>query len=613
MHHHHQMPSVPMQPAQKPADAKSNTNSGGNKSYHVQKTSNNLQQQQQQIAPPQGGQPSQAQMTRMAGDMNTVIGMDMTAHPQGYAIQAFAPPHPHQMFSGPPIFQHHPYPYLIPYNLPPYVPYVPIASNTVPPRTQVQQPQTCQTPSSVATTVSHSRAVHSMNQQQLNNEHYDPSLPNDRSSNFLQLRQDISQAADHNQVVSDRGFTSNSRMVQVTNASSVSQRLISEDNISTNNASPVTQNSIIPLIEKSIKIPSSSNKSSNLAKVGQPVNKDKETLATKSNEVEHHVPKLDSERTGVPLSNGQLSDENVQRTDARGTLSIPTSTKSGNNEAPRPTINASPTIQSSPEDSKTVCETSIEPNSNLKKKHESAEVCNKSSIDQAVPDQDAKNAEAVDKTGGQGVSSASKSWADLFKKRENGAAHPQDVGAENCTQWVENSDEEGKTQKSSKNNELPTNSTSAASTREQRSQDIARRALDKTAHKIAMKVNTINLKHALPFLKPRGFINKGNGCYINATLQALIACPPFYNLMKEIGELRAFRRENSCTPILDSFAELFLHFPPPIDSGKKVKQTGSNEPKPCIQSLQAEAIEPKCIYNVLGNIKSECLKGKSII
>ncbi|CAF1081167.1 unnamed protein product [Didymodactylos carnosus] len=33
-------------------------------------------------------------------------------------------------------------------------------------------------------------------------------------------------------------------------------------------------------------------------------------------------------------------------------------------------------------------------------------------------------------------------------------------------------------------------------------------------------------------IKPRGLVNKGNYCYINATLQALLACPPFFNVMK---------------------------------------------------------------------------------
>jgi ubiquitin carboxyl-terminal hydrolase 10 len=35
-------------------------------------------------------------------------------------------------------------------------------------------------------------------------------------------------------------------------------------------------------------------------------------------------------------------------------------------------------------------------------------------------------------------------------------------------------------------------------------------------------------------IKPRGLFNKNNYCYINATLQALLACPAFFNVMKYI-------------------------------------------------------------------------------
>lgn len=209
---------------------------------------------------------------------------------------------------------------------------------------------------------------------------------------------------------------------------------------------------------------------------------------------------------------------------------------------------------------------------------------------------------------------SSKSWADLFKR--GGGASPNQLSSmdhhEQSISSVENSDEDGKSRTSTVQmaGHVTNAGTSTSTSKEQRSQDIAKCALDKMAPKLAHKVNSINLKHSLPFLKPRGFVNKGNGCYINATLQALIACPPFYNLMKEIGDMRGFRRENSCTPILDSFADLFSSFPP-LESNKKNKQDSGQAQKLNISYLQAEPIEPKCIYNVLGQIKSECLKGKS--
>lgn len=259
--------------------------------------------------------------------------------------------------------------------------------------------------------------------------------------------------------------------------------------------------------------------------------------------------------------------------------------------------------------------TNVEDRSKLKK-----EVCYKSANNK--PDRtttEANNDEKSQpcqeaKSAGPWGSAASKSWASLF--RADGSTHhgPTTIGDTDHDNLV--TDPENP-EKDSKGNPKPASKQEVngkiynnfASTKEQRSQDAARRAQDKMASKLAQKINSISLKHSLPLLRPRGFINKGNGCYINSTLQALIACPPFYNLMKEIGELRGLKRESSCTPILDSFSELFQNFPP-LDASKKNKQGVPSEQKSLMNYLQADALEPRCIYNVLGQIKSECLRGK---
>lgn len=65
-------------------------------------------------------------------------------------------------------------------------------------------------------------------------------------------------------------------------------------------------------------------------------------------------------------------------------------------------------------------------------------------------------------------------------------------------------------------------------------------------------LNTYVLDHKPLLLQPRGLTNRSNYCYINAILQALVACPTFYNLMKAIPPSQENKGTKSRTPIVDS-------------------------------------------------------------
>lgn len=53
-------------------------------------------------------------------------------------------------------------------------------------------------------------------------------------------------------------------------------------------------------------------------------------------------------------------------------------------------------------------------------------------------------------------------------------------------------------------------------------------------------------------LKPRGLMNKSNYCYINSILQALIGCPPFYNLLKNLPKQPTALQTEVKTPTLNA-------------------------------------------------------------
>ncbi|RUO96911.1 hypothetical protein BC936DRAFT_141268 [Jimgerdemannia flammicorona] len=59
--------------------------------------------------------------------------------------------------------------------------------------------------------------------------------------------------------------------------------------------------------------------------------------------------------------------------------------------------------------------------------------------------------------------------------------------------------------------------------------------------------------------QPRGLVNNGNICFMNAILQPLSHCPPFYNLVTKIGN-RVAHNFKSKTPLLDSFIEFLNEF-----------------------------------------------------
>ncbi|CAF4162138.1 unnamed protein product [Rotaria sp. Silwood2] len=59
-------------------------------------------------------------------------------------------------------------------------------------------------------------------------------------------------------------------------------------------------------------------------------------------------------------------------------------------------------------------------------------------------------------------------------------------------------------------------------------------------------------------IKPRGLLNKSNYCYVNATLQALLACPAFFNVMKYIPLNEDTANHNvPCIRALHSFVNQF--------------------------------------------------------
>ncbi|XP_068427825.1 ubiquitin carboxyl-terminal hydrolase 10 isoform X2 [Clinocottus analis] len=125
---------------------------------------------------------------------------------------------------------------------------------------------------------------------------------------------------------------------------------------------------------------------------------------------------------------------------------------------------------------------------------------------------------------------------------------------------------------------------------------------DPMAPKLAELIENVKLIHKPVSLQPRGLINKGNWCYINATLQALIACPPMYHLLKSIPLHNETQRQCTSTPMIDNFVRLVNEFNNmPVPSKAKQQAVGDKTTKDIRPGVP---FEPNYIYRLLTLIKS---------
>lgn len=129
------------------------------------------------------------------------------------------------------------------------------------------------------------------------------------------------------------------------------------------------------------------------------------------------------------------------------------------------------------------------------------------------------------------------------------------------------------------------------------------RPLENRNKELLMYLRNYELNHKSPSLKPRGLSNRSNWCFVNAILQALVACPPFFNFMKFLP----FSDKDMTTdyPILRSVwefvkdIETMINFPKlnRRDKGKK------NEDLPLTKTFEAASV-----YNMLLELNTDTFK-----
>lgn len=106
-------------------------------------------------------------------------------------------------------------------------------------------------------------------------------------------------------------------------------------------------------------------------------------------------------------------------------------------------------------------------------------------------------------------------------------------------------------------------------------------------------------------LEPRGLLNQSNYCYINSILQALVACPPLYNLLSELSGHISLNDNRKGTPVIDAmccFMKEFKHLSPNLRKNSK-KETN-------VMIKTDIPFIPTWILKLLNGNNSELMEGR---
>ncbi|KAF5299706.1 hypothetical protein FQA39_LY11501 [Lamprigera yunnana] len=116
-----------------------------------------------------------------------------------------------------------------------------------------------------------------------------------------------------------------------------------------------------------------------------------------------------------------------------------------------------------------------------------------------------------------------------------------------------------------------------------------------------------NIDNRITSLQPRGLINRSNYCYINSILQAMLACPPVYNLLCGLAKNTTISTEKKhITPTIDSltkFVKEFCHLPAGMRVGRRLDKNQKREHNILINC--DTPFEPYWFHKLLNGIRTD--------
>ena len=132
--------------------------------------------------------------------------------------------------------------------------------------------------------------------------------------------------------------------------------------------------------------------------------------------------------------------------------------------------------------------------------------------------------------------------------------------------------------------------------------------VDSSDRELGQFLNSYALKHLSSALLPRGLLNRSNWCFVNAILQALLASPPFYNMMKSLSTVvHPLKKEKSKTPMMDSILDFTSEFSV-LDTHQINKPQKKDKNRKKEEIVTGISLEPMYVYNMLLNREDETFR-----
>ncbi|TKA58586.1 hypothetical protein B0A55_12806 [Friedmanniomyces simplex] len=115
----------------------------------------------------------------------------------------------------------------------------------------------------------------------------------------------------------------------------------------------------------------------------------------------------------------------------------------------------------------------------------------------------------------------------------------------------------------------------------------------------ALRQYSVQRDASLSFLEPRGLVNTGNMCYMNAILQVLVFCAPFYGFLDQVRQ-RTVHSMKSDTPLVDAMIMFMREFKVLL-SAESVDVL-RRMLKPEILEQYGEPVTPEYVYDAIRNL-----------